>query len=142
MATISVPHRPAFPFTMLVRGLQVFGGLVTMYGVTAMLTSDGVQPPNTVVVLGFGLALVASIAQHATGAPWHAGWWAYAGALSISLALVTASSLGAPECAVPHPPLSPSFRCVSVGAQAAFVGAMVIALASLAGGVRAVMRRA
>ena len=69
MATISVQHRPAFPFTLLVRCLQVFGGVVTMYGVTAMLTSDGLQAPNAIVALGLGLALVASIAQHAAGGP-------------------------------------------------------------------------
>ena len=141
MTTVSIQRRPALPFTVLIRGLQVVGGLVTMYGVTAMLTSDGVQPPNVVVYLGIGLALIASALQRAAGARWHAGWWAYTAALSLSLALGTLPTLGAPECAVPHPPLSPTFYCVSVGAHAAFVAATVVALASLAAGLRSLLRR-
>jgi hypothetical protein len=75
-------------FTALVRGLQIIAGLVTMYGMNGMLTSNGIEPPNVIVFGGIALALFAALAQAAVGARWHAGWWLYTGTLVLALAIV------------------------------------------------------
>jgi hypothetical protein len=138
MTTLLV-HRPAPPFVVLVRSLQIVGGFVTMYGLVGMFSSDGLRAPNLAVYLGLGLGLFAIILQRAASGRWRDGWWAYTAALSAPLVATTLPTLGSPECPIPHQPISADFYCVSAGSHGLFAIAVVLSVISIAGGVRAVL---
>lgn len=136
MMGVSVSRHPTLVFTLLIRGLQVIAGLVSMYGLNGMFTSNGIEPPNVTVYGGVALALFAALAQAVVGARWYAGWWLYAGTLSVALAFITLSTIGVAECTGQLPPPGTT-RCAAGGTHLEFRLAVLIIVASLAGAIGA-----
>jgi hypothetical protein len=108
-----------------------------MYGMNGMFTSNGIEPPNVIVYGGVVLAVFAALAQAAVGARWYAGWWLYAGTLSVALALITLPTIGIAECTRPLPRPGTT-RCGGGGTRIEFGLAVLIIASSLAGAIGAV----
>lgn len=134
-------HPDAFGYRVLIRSVQVVAGLITMYGILAMLTSAGLEGPNAIVYVGVALVTIAAVAQRRLGMPWSGGWSLFLGALSGPLALITIRTFGSPECTASRAPLSPSLYCVGAGSHAVFVLAATGVIVALGAASMRLLRR-
>ena len=119
--------------SFLVRLLQAAAGFLLFYGIEAMLSSGGLQPPNIVVLLALlAIVLLAAAAwrseRRPTGGPWVAGF-----VVALPLLLQSASPRSDPVCPPNHPPLTPSYNCVAPGADIVLAISAVVLLLSLVG---------
>jgi len=99
--------------SLLARLLQLGGALVTWYGANAMFTSDGMKPPNIVVLLGVVVIVLAGIVAARTQPEPLTGWWFALALISLPFVLLAMPSGAGPECPPAHPPLTESYYCVS-----------------------------
>ena len=119
----------------LTRLLQLASGLLLFYGALPMLSSAGLQPPNVVVWTAVGcVGLLTLSASRAERLPF-AGLWVAGVAFALPLFMVSVGRVGAPECPPDHPPLTSSYSCVFPGTPVVVALALVLLVASLAGGV-------
>lgn len=100
-------------FTSVVaRLLQVAGVLFTSYGATAMFTTDGVKPPNALVLAGVAVIVLAAIVAARTQIDPLTGWWVGLALICLPFVLLTIPSGSGPECPPGHPPLTETYYCV------------------------------
>src|SRR5258705_7187133 len=95
---------------MLVRLLQAVAGFLLFYGIEAMLSSRGLQPPNIVVLVALFVIVVLGAAawrseRRAAGGLWVAGF-----VVALPLLLQSTLPRSGPVCPPDHPPLTESYK--------------------------------
>jgi hypothetical protein len=120
---------------MLVRLVQAVAGFLLFYGIEAMLTSAGLQPPNIVVLVAFFVIVVLAAAAWRSERRPAGGLWVAGFVVALPLVLQSASPRSDPVCPPDHPPITPSYNCVAPGAPVVLAISSVVLLLSLAGAV-------
>ena len=95
---------------ILTRLLQLASACLFMFGLTAMLTTAGIQPPNAIVFLGLAGIVLMAIASARLQRDRFSGWWWTLVAIALPLVVLTWPSAGIP-CPADHPPLTNAFTC-------------------------------
>jgi len=104
-----------------IRLLQLGAGFLVYYGSTAMLTTDGLRPPNVIVLLGLLVVALATLsASRAEHRPL-ASLWVAAMVVALPHALWSIAHLADVPCPPEHPPLGGSYYCVPPGAQVVLI---------------------
>ena len=133
-----VPSHASRTATVTVIGaLEVAAAILYAYGVTWMFTSDGVEPPNVVVILGAAGVIAMWIAGARIQGSKTAGWWLAVAALGAPLAILSMPTAGTQPCGADHPPLSQTFHCTTPPPLGLFVASVLITGIALVGAVRA-----
>jgi hypothetical protein len=107
--------------SLLARLLQLGGALVTWYGANAMFTSDGIKPPNMVVLLGVAVIFLAGIVAARSQPEPKTGWWLALALISVPFVLLAMPSGSGPECPPAHAPLTELYNCVPPRPLAVFL---------------------
>lgn len=116
---------------IFLRGTQLLAGLLLLFGVQGMITSEGLRGPNLIVWLG-AVAVVATcvLAWRIEGRKL-AGLWMSAAAVALPLLLQAFSRLPLAPCPPDHPPLTEIYTCAAPGALPIIVICALVLLAAL-----------
>ena len=126
---------PEIVVWFLVRLLQAVAGFLLFYGIEAMLSSAGIQPPNIVVLVAvFVIGVLAVAAWRSERRP-AGGLWVAGLVVALPLLFQSASPKSDPVCPPDHPPLTQSYTCVAPGAPVVLAISAVVLVLSLAGAV-------
>jgi hypothetical protein len=118
-------------YAVLLRTLLAVGGAIAAYGATAMFTTAGIMPPNSIVIAGVALCVTAAMALRSSEGGF-TGMWPALLIAAVPFSLYAFGSLGQEECAQPHPPITPTYSCAPVGSRAIAVIAPAVSLVGLA----------
>jgi hypothetical protein len=133
-----------FAVAVLVRALAAIGGAVTAYGAAGMFSTAGIMPPNAIVLIGLGLCAVVIVVLWSSERRL-SGIWPALLLVGLPFSLYAIGSWSTAECALDHPPITPSFSCSPVGSHAIAVVTPLIVLIALllfTRDIRALARRA
>lgn len=119
------------------------GGALTAYGATAMLSTAGIMPPNSIVIAGLAICALTVVVMVASERRLD-GIWPALLLIGLPYSLYAFGSWSVAECPPDHPPITSTFSCSPVGTHAIAVVAPVVtlvALVLLVRDVRALARR-
>jgi hypothetical protein len=109
-------NAPLLARWLSLRGLQFVAGLLLLFGIEGMITSEGLHAPNPIVWLGLlAVALMCLLAWRVEGRKL-AGLWISAAAVALPLLLQALARLPLAACPPDHPPLTEVYTCVAPGA--------------------------
>ena len=118
-------------YALLLRALAAVGGAIAAYGATGMFTTSGVMPPNAIVIAGLAACGAAALALWSSERTL-TGIWPALLIVAVPLALSAFGSLSQDECPQPHPPLTATYNCATVGSHPLAVIAPAVTLVGLA----------
>jgi hypothetical protein len=118
-------------YALWLRALAAVGGAIALYGIYGMFTTAGIMPPNAIVLAGLAAAGAAGLALWSSERTL-AGVWPALLIAAVLLSLSALGSLSQNECPQPHPPLTATYSCATVGSHALAVIAPAATLVGLA----------
>jgi hypothetical protein len=121
--------------SFVVRLLQAAAGFLLFYGIEAMLSTAGLQPPNIVVLVSLLAIVMLAVAAWRSERRPAGGLWVAGFIVALPLLLQSVTPRPDPVCPPDHPPLTQSYNCIPPGAPVVLAISSVLLVLSLVGAV-------
>jgi len=115
------------------RALQGLSGFIAYYGATGMLTSQGLRPPNVLVLMGLAAIGLTTIAASRAERRPLAGLWVAAIVVALPFLVWSIAHVSDAPCPPDHPPITSAYDCGVPGAPLVLATSGVVLIAAIVG---------